>query len=176
MFVCLFVNTITSERLNVGYDETWQLHALYKNLARVGVSRSKAKVTGDKKRKIAAYCSGVVLRGAVFVRHFFGSGLRGLGPPPVLRRWENQRMLSSWYTKFCANFTSYYYKFLQLLSKCSHCTLRNSKKPFLIVCQLEHSQRQLDKFSQHEIRFVFSLMKTVHRGSTYRLNKTRAQQ
>jgi len=29
----------------------------------------------------------------------FGSGHRGRGPPPVLRRWENQRMLTSWYCR-----------------------------------------------------------------------------
>jgi len=44
VFACLFVNTITSERLD----------ALYKNIALVRMSRSKVKVTGDKKRKSAA--------------------------------------------------------------------------------------------------------------------------
>jgi len=52
-FVCLFVNTITSERLNVGMqdDETWRLGAVYKNLAdfKFGGQRSKVKVTMDKK-------------------------------------------------------------------------------------------------------------------------------
>jgi len=37
-------------------DETWRLGALYRYLARVGMSRSNVKVTGDKKkRKSAAF-------------------------------------------------------------------------------------------------------------------------
>jgi len=35
--LCLSVNTITSERLNVWHDETWPLGALYKNIARVRI-------------------------------------------------------------------------------------------------------------------------------------------
>jgi len=47
---CLFVRMITSEGLNVD-DETWWLHAFYKNLARVQMSRSEVKVTGNKKNE-----------------------------------------------------------------------------------------------------------------------------
>ena len=49
--VCLFGRTITSERLNI----VRQLGALYKNLARVRMSRSKAKGQGHRgqKRKTA---------------------------------------------------------------------------------------------------------------------------
>jgi len=38
---------------------------------------SKVKVTGDKKRKSAAFCLGVILWGTVLVWHFFGSCPRG---------------------------------------------------------------------------------------------------
>ena len=41
--------------------------------------KSKVKVTGDEKRKSAAFCSGVVLSGAVLVLRFFGSGPLGRG-------------------------------------------------------------------------------------------------
>jgi len=74
LFVCLFVNAITPERriMKIGGR---RFCALYKNLIHVQVSGSKVKVTGDKKkRKSAAFCSGVVLCGTVLVRHFFGSG------------------------------------------------------------------------------------------------------
>jgi len=56
--------------------------------------RSKIKVTGDKrKRKSAAFCSGVVLlRRGPSAACFSGVVLGGRGP---LRRWENQHMLSS---------------------------------------------------------------------------------
>jgi len=52
--VCLFVNTITSERLNVG---RWNLavRALYKNLAWVRMSTSKVKVTGTKNEKLLSH-------------------------------------------------------------------------------------------------------------------------
>ena len=46
--VCLFVCTITSERLNVGH-QTWQLGTLYKNLARVQV---KVKDQGQQGQKM----------------------------------------------------------------------------------------------------------------------------
>ena len=81
-FVCLFVND----------DETWHLGALYKNLARVPMSRSKFMVIRDKKRKCVAFCLDVILWDEVVMWHFFGSGPQGRGP---LHQWENQRMLSS---------------------------------------------------------------------------------
>jgi len=56
------------------------------------VKGQKSRSPGTKKRKCAAFCSGVVLWGAILVRHFFRSGPRGRGP---LCPWENQRMLSS---------------------------------------------------------------------------------
>ena len=37
--------------------------------------RSKVKVTGDKKRKSAVFCSGVVFCGAVLVQHFFSGAV-----------------------------------------------------------------------------------------------------
>jgi len=52
-----------------------RLRALYKNLTEFECQGQRSrKVTGDKKRKSAAFCSGVVISGAVLVRHFFGSG------------------------------------------------------------------------------------------------------
>jgi len=54
--------------------------------------RSKVKVTRGQKTKSAAFCSEVVLLGAVIVWHSFRERSSGRGP---LRRWENQRMLSS---------------------------------------------------------------------------------
>ena len=68
---------------------------MYKNLARIRTSGSKVKGQGHQaqKPKRAAFCSGVVLWGAVLVRHFFrewSSGAR-----LHVRRWENQRMLPS---------------------------------------------------------------------------------
>jgi len=50
---------------------------------------------GQKNEKVRGVCPGVVLCCAVLVWHFFCSGPRRRGPPPVLRRWENQRMLCS---------------------------------------------------------------------------------
>jgi len=44
--VCLFVNRITYERLNVGWWWWWRLGALYKNLARGLLSRSEVKRKG----------------------------------------------------------------------------------------------------------------------------------
>jgi len=41
------------------------------------MSRSKIKITRDKKWKSAAFCSGVVLWGTVLVWHFFGAVLGG---------------------------------------------------------------------------------------------------
>ena len=84
--ICLFVNATTSERLNIGDDETWRLGALYKNLVRVRIWGSEVKGQGHQGQKKNKK-----------VRHFFGSSPRGreLCRPPVLRRWENQRMLSS---------------------------------------------------------------------------------
>jgi len=99
--VYLFVNMITSKRLNIGW---WNLavRCIVKSLTRVRMSRSKVKVTGDRKRKSAAICLGVVLWGTVLVRHFFQERSFGAGFSaglacvlPVLRRWENQHMLSS---------------------------------------------------------------------------------
>jgi len=69
---------------------------LYKNLAQVRMSRSKVKVNGDKKRKSAAFCSGVVLWGTVVVPHFFSRAV--LGGVVVLQFYaggKNQHMLSS---------------------------------------------------------------------------------
>jgi len=84
-FVCLFVNTITSERLNVARLK-FPVRCIvrkYHPSSNLGGHRSKVKVTRDKKNEK--------------VRHFFDRGPRGreLCRPPVLLRWENQRMLSS---------------------------------------------------------------------------------
>jgi len=57
VFACLFVNTITSERLD----------ALYKNIALVRMSRSKVKVTGDKKTKKCGTFSGASVGKSVHV-------------------------------------------------------------------------------------------------------------
>jgi len=56
LFVCLFIcqhdnfRTIKLKRMMMKLN--WRLGALYKNLAKVRMSRSKVKVTGDKKRKM----------------------------------------------------------------------------------------------------------------------------
>jgi len=50
LFVCLFVRMITSKRLTYD-DETWQLDALYKNLATVRMSRSMVKGQGHLGQK-----------------------------------------------------------------------------------------------------------------------------
>jgi len=70
-------------------DETWRLSVLYKHLARVRIWGSKVKGQGHQWHKNEK------------VRHFFRSGPRGyeLCHPPVLRRWKNQRMLSSLETR-----------------------------------------------------------------------------
>ena len=85
-FVCLFVNTVTSEWLNVGWYWTWQLGALHKSLARVRTSRSEVKNQGHRAQKTkmcgilfgnrplgrdprAAFFSGAVLEG---VNHYAG--------------------------------------------------------------------------------------------------------
>jgi len=83
LFVCLFVNTITSERLNVGW---WKLAV--RCFVQNSRPSSNAKVKGQRsrslgqKRKSATFCSGVVLWGAVLVRHIFrerSSGARSTG-------------------------------------------------------------------------------------------------
>jgi len=58
--------------------------------------RSKVKVIGDKKNENvrATFCSGVVLWGAVDPRAAF---FREPSSGPLLRLWENQRMLSNSY-------------------------------------------------------------------------------
>jgi len=48
-----------------------------------------------QKMKSLPFCAGVVLCAAVLVRHFVRQWPSWLGRPSVLRRWENQRMLSS---------------------------------------------------------------------------------
>jgi len=63
-------------------------------------SNVKVKGQGHRRQKtIGLKClfSGVVLWGAVLVQHFSGIGRRGCGP---LRRWGNQRMLSSFLMLF----------------------------------------------------------------------------
>jgi len=66
LFVSLFVNTITSERLNIERCNLAVRCIVQKSiLARVRMSRSKVKVTGTKNEE---------------VRHFFGSRPLGLGP------------------------------------------------------------------------------------------------
>ena len=83
--VCLFVNTITSEQLNVG---RWNLtvRCIVQKSCRSSNLRSKIEWQGHQGQKTKK-------RGILF-----GSGHRGGGEllrPPVLCRWENQRMLSS---------------------------------------------------------------------------------
>jgi len=51
----------------------------------------RSRSSGTKKRKSAAFCLRFVLWGVVLVRHFFPEPFSGA----LLRRWENQRMLSS---------------------------------------------------------------------------------
>jgi len=59
--------------------------------------RSKVKVTGDKKTKKCGILFGSrILWRSPRAAFFFGSGPLGRCP---LRRWENQRMLSSFRTK-----------------------------------------------------------------------------
>jgi len=58
--------------------------------------RSKVKVTGDKKNEKVWHFVQESSSGArSLCSILFGSGPRGCGPPPVLRRCENLRMLSS---------------------------------------------------------------------------------
>jgi len=66
----------------------WRLNALYKNLARVRMSRSNVKSQGHwgQKRKSVALLSAVVLLGRRPVQRLSRARLC---------RWENQRMLSS---------------------------------------------------------------------------------
>ena len=71
--------------------ESWRLGALYKNLARFRMSRSKVKVTGSKKEKVRHF----VLESSSGVRSYSAAFLSGAVLGARLRRWENQRMLSS---------------------------------------------------------------------------------
>jgi len=71
------------------YDEIWWLGVLYKNLARVQISRSKVKDTGDKNEKVShsvrESSSGARSSWGIFS----GVVLGGRGPPPVPRQQEN---------------------------------------------------------------------------------------
>ena len=82
LFVCLHNNLrMTKQRMMKLF--TWRFGALNKNLPEFRMSRSKVKVIGDKKNESAAFCSGVILWGAVLVRHFFrkrSSGARSSTP------------------------------------------------------------------------------------------------
>jgi len=119
LFVCLHDNFRTIKRRTMK-----RLGALYKNLARVCMSRSKVKAQGrqgqkneellshphwqcivKRSRLYAPYaarssrrCHCVAARGDRVTAVHADGGLHerfsGCGPP-VLRRWENQRMLSS---------------------------------------------------------------------------------
>jgi len=95
-FVSVFVRTITSD------DQTWRLGTSYKNLARVRRSRSKVKGQGhqgQKKRNTAESSPLTMHSKACAVggtqqaanRRYHCVAARG----DRLRRWENQRMLSS---------------------------------------------------------------------------------
>jgi len=64
------------------------ISALYKNLGRVRMSRSRSPGT---KNDSAAFCSGVVLLGRGPRATFFF----GRSPPLVYTRWENQRIVSN---------------------------------------------------------------------------------
>jgi len=86
VFVCLFVNTITSERSNRQDDETWRLGYVHSTKISPEIECQGQLVKGEghrgqKKRKSAAFCSGVVLWGAVLVQHFSRSGPRGTVTP-----------------------------------------------------------------------------------------------
>jgi len=82
--VCQFVCQHDNFRMIKSMDdESWPLAALYKNLARIRMSRLKVK--GQDHRGQKTKKCGIL----------FGSRPLGRGPPPVLLRWENQRMLSS---------------------------------------------------------------------------------
>jgi len=57
-------------------DETWLLGVFYKSLGRVQMSRSKVKGQGhwgQKNEKSAAFCSGIILWGAI-LRQFYHAG------------------------------------------------------------------------------------------------------
>jgi len=125
--VCLFVRTITSERLNVGRSNWAVTYTVQKSRpsskVKVKGQRSKIKVTRDKKKRKTAKSSPLTILSKAFAHcavrctqqqtiplrrsrggdrvtavHADG-GLRERSSEalrsPVLRRWENQRMLSS---------------------------------------------------------------------------------
>jgi len=70
LFVSLFANTITSDQLNVGWSNLVVRCTVQKSHPSWNV---KVKVTGTKKRKSAAFCSGFVLWDAV-LRQFYAGG------------------------------------------------------------------------------------------------------
>jgi len=94
-FGCLFVDTITSEWLNVKWRNLAVKYTV-QNLARVRMSRSKVKVTGTKIEKVQHFVRESSSGARTSCGIPFGNGPREHGPPPVLRRWENQRMVSSY--------------------------------------------------------------------------------
>jgi len=76
-FVCQHFRIIKRRMLKLGgCRRTVQKSRPSSNL---GIKDQRSKSPGTKKRKSAAFCSGVVLWGAVPERHFFGSGPRGRG-------------------------------------------------------------------------------------------------
>jgi len=76
LFVCQFAY----QHDNVGW---WNLALRCTVQKSRPSSRSAVKVTEDKKRKSVAFCSGVVLWGAVLVRQFFSGAILASAAAPV---------------------------------------------------------------------------------------------
>jgi len=75
--VSLFVNTIISERLITGWRNLAVRWTVQKSCPTSNVKVKGQGHRGQKKRKCAAFCSGVALWGAVLVRHFFSEAVLG---------------------------------------------------------------------------------------------------
>jgi len=83
-------------------DETWRLGAMCKNLGRVRIwgQRTKVKVTGTKNEKKLLSIIQLTMHSKAFTvgRTQQAATDDAIAWPPrgdALRRWENQRMLSS---------------------------------------------------------------------------------